>query len=512
MNLKFLNIIALFFLLFTSCNKGEKVENVEKGAEIYNMHCARCHIAPDINDLPKEYWVKYILPEMAARMGIKDGDFKPYEGMQYDEMEIIHNSGIYPYMPILNEQDWATLKAYILNIAPDSLRPVQHQGSLKKQMRFKAKSFAIDDTPGSYFTFLKYVEKGNKIWTGDISGKVLEHELGSGKTSTLHQVDNAVVDYIEKDTVSYITDIGILDPSELSTGKIVASFKDGYVNIPDTLHRPVNNLVIDLNGDGIEEMVVSEFGHLTGQLSLLSMNENGQYVKSTLLYQPGTIRSVAKDMDKDGKLDIVAITSQGDESITILYQQDDLKFRSDKTIRFSPIYGSSWFELLDYDGDGDDDIITVNGDNADKTRIPKPYHGLRIHLNDGNNQFTESFFYPLNGATRFVSDDFDQDGDIDFAIISTFPDYEKYPDYSLVYLENLNAASYEFQTYSFDEANLSRWFLLDTGDVDMDGDTDIILSAFTYVFVPVPPALTAAWGENNADIMVLENNLYNQDQ
>ena len=262
-------------------------------------------------------------------------------------------------------------------------------------------------------------------------------QVQSGKTSTIHTAQNAVVDYIEKDTVSYITDIGILDPSELSTGKIIAAYKDGYVTIPDTLHRPVNNLVVDLNNDGFEEMVVSEFGYLTGELSLLYINEQGTYSKKTLLSQPGTIRSIAKDMDGDGKLDIVAITSQGDESITILYQKDNLTFRSDKVIRFSPIYGSSWFELLDYDGDGDDDIITVNGDNADKTYVHKPYHGLRIHLNDGNNQFTESYFYPLNGATRFVANDFDQDGDIDFTIISTFPDYENNPDYSMVYLENL---------------------------------------------------------------------------
>ena len=107
--------------------------------------------------------------------------------------------------------------------------------------------------------------------------------------------------------------------------------------------------------------------------------------------------------------------------------------------------------------------------------------------------------------------DFDQDGDTDFAIISTFPDYENNPDYSMVYLENLNAAAYEFQNHSFEEANLSRWFLLDVGDVDLDGDTDIILSAFTYVFTPVPPAISAGWEKNNADIMVLENTLFDKD-
>ena len=505
-------IIALFFLSLSSCDKPIQDSKAERGAELYTMHCGRCHIAPDIEDLSKEYWVKSILPEMAARMGISDGDFKRYEGMQFEEMEIIHNSGVYPSMPILKNEDWNTLKEYILAIAPDSLRINVYQDSLKPQNRFITRTFALDETPGSYFTLLKYDTVGNKFWTGDISGKLLEYEFSSETSSIIHTAQNAIVDYTEKDTVSYITDIGILDPSELSTGRIIAAYKDGYVKIPDTLHRPVNNLVIDLNQDGIDEMVVSEFGHLTGQLSLLTMDENGAYKKKVLLFQPGTIRSVARDMDKDGKLDIVAITSQGDESITILYQKDDLTFRSDKAIRFSPIYGSSWFEILDYDGDGDDDIITVNGDNADKTYIQKPYHGLRIHLNDGNNKFTETFFYPINGATRFVADDFDQDGDIDFTVISTFPDYENNPEYSLIYLENKNAASNEFQSYSFKDANLSRWFLLDKGDIDLDGDIDIILSAFTYVFVPVPPAITAAWGQNNADIMILENNLFSKDQ
>lgn len=88
----------------------KQTEKVDRGAELYEMHCARCHIAPDIDDLPKEYWTNYILPEMAARMGIKSEGFKPYEGMVFEEMEIVHNSGIYPYMPILNEKDWGILK------------------------------------------------------------------------------------------------------------------------------------------------------------------------------------------------------------------------------------------------------------------------------------------------------------------------------------------------------------------------------------------------------------------
>jgi len=91
------------------------------------------------------------------------------------------------------------------------------------------------------------------------------------------------------------------------------------------------------------------------------------------------------------------MTAQGYEGISILYQFGNLDFKAEQVIRFSPISGSSWFEVLDYEGDGDQDIITVHGDNGDKTPILKPYHGLRIHLNDGSNHFSEAFFYPFYG-------------------------------------------------------------------------------------------------------------------
>ena len=47
---------------------------------------------------------------------------------------------------------------------------------------------------------------------------------------------------------------------------------------------------------------------------------------------------------------------------------------------------------------------------------------MRIYLNDGKNSFTEKYFYPINGASKVVSEDFDKDGDLDFAVISIFPE------------------------------------------------------------------------------------------
>lgn len=509
MNFKFWTIPVFFFVLLLGCGKSSKNT---KGEALFNTQCASCHVAPNIDHLPKELWTNAVLPEMAARMGIKDGGFEPYKGLGFDEMELIHGAGIYPYAPTLNEADWKILKEYIVNNAPDSLPKIDYKVQPKPQNRFESHEISLDTVPGTYITFLKFEASDHKLLTGDMSGNLIAYDFNSAISSSINKVRSAIVDYVQKDTVSYITDIGILNPSEKSSGKIIAHTKKGNTEIPHVFHRPVNNLVIDLNNDGVDEMVVSEFGYLTGRLTLLALDENKEYKKSILLGQPGATRTMAKDMDKDGKLDLIVLTSQGDESITILYQKENLNFLAEKAIRFSPLYGTSWFEIIDYDGDGDDDIITVNGDNADKTYIPKPYHGLRLHLNDGHNVFTEAFFYPLYGATRFVVNDFDQDGDFDFALISTFPDYENTPELSLVYLENIEASSFEFQTFTFEEANMTRWFLMDTGDFDMDGDTDLFLSGLTYSFTPVPPAFSDAWNQTKTDVLVLENNLIRKNQ
>lgn len=499
---------VLFFFLCVSCSS----PNQKKAANLFKSNCASCHLLPDINDLPKEIWASKILPDMAARMGIKDGSYSPLKGLSYQEMEAIMATNIYANKPYMNKADWLLLKNYIIDLAPDSLTVINYKNTSSELKQFKAEPISLDSTEGTLITYLHYDKKDEKLWSGDLQGNLLAYDFFKNKTRHVQKFESGLVDYTKKEDRAYATAIGNLNPSEIPSGKIIIVEGDSLTPISQVLHRPVNNLVFDLNNDGNDEMVVSEFGNLTGELSILIKDAKKGYKKRTLLQQPGTIRVLAKDMNKDGKQDLIALTSQGDETITILYQQENLQFRADKVLRFRPIYGTSWFVLIDYDGDGDQDIITVNGDNADKSYVQKPYHGMRIHLNDGKNHFTEKYFYPLNGSTRVVANDFDQDGDIDFGIISTFPDYKKYPEFSFVYLQNTNEKDFIFESFTFSDSNLGRWFLMDTGDVDNDGDEDIILSSFTYVFTPVPDKLSKLWKEKNVDIMLLENKLKSPDK
>ncbi|AOW19820.1 FG-GAP repeat domain-containing protein [Urechidicola croceus] len=497
-------VSLLIILILSSCSKAVKEE--ERGKVLYETYCTSCHIPVSISDLPKKAWEDGVIPEVGARLGVLYDGYNPYDGLSFPEIELIYKAGIFPLKPVIEREDWQILKKYILDKAPDSIMSQGNNYTSNELTSFTANTISLDENPGSLITFLDLDEKRNRILTGDISGNLYSYKLNEGN-SLIGSFGSGVTAYTENDSISYTTAVGVLTPSELSSGKIIMTRDNEQFDVSGVLHRPVNNLVHDLDKDGIDELVISEFGHHTGKLTLLHNFKNGVFEKKVLLNQPGAIRVLAKDMDNDGKDDLIALMAQGDESITILYQKDNFRFDAEKVIRFSPIYGLSWFELIDFNNDGFQDIVTVNGDNADKTYVHKPYHGLRIHINDGKNNFEEKYFFSINGSTRLVAEDFDMDGDFDFGIISTFPDYKNHPKRSFVYLENKNYKTYEFEPKTIEDSKLGRWLLMDSGDVDQDGDKDIILSSFTYSFTPVPDENKELWNNKNADILILENKL-----
>ena len=496
-------LIAIAFLsLLSSCGPDKQTRQ----AQLYETHCANCHIAPEIDNLPREIWENAILPDMGARMGIRENGYNPMAGLSYEEMEAVIKTGIYPLTPTIDMEDWQLLKQYILERAPDSLPRIELPSKSEEIRLFKPRLISFEGEHRRSYAYLQYKPDRQEVILADMRGELMSYSPSAG-LEVLGKFPSLVVAYEPGEEKSFVTTIGNIHPSALSAGQSFEITGSDTLELGHLLHRPVHTLAEDLNGDGTTELVISEFGDLTGELSLFVKGTSGQYSRRTLLNQPGTIRVVAEDMNNDGLKDLVALTSQGDESITILYQKENLAFQAEKVLRFNPVYGSSWFELVDYDGDGYLDIVTVNGDNADKSYVQKPYHGMRIHLNDGTNTFQEVFFYPMYGATRVVAADFDQDGDMDFGLLSTFPDYKNTPDRTFLFLENTDTKSFVFNTFTVEQSDKAKWFLMDKGDLDGDGDIDLILSSFALPFIPAPTELQQRWKEFGVDLMILENQL-----
>lgn len=88
--------------------------------------------------------------------------------------------------------------------------------------------------------------------------------------------------------------------------------------------------------------------------------------------------------------------------------------------------------------------------------------------------FEQAYFFRINGAYKTIPLDFDNDGDLDMAAISFFPDYAERPEESFVYFEN--QGDLNFQPQSFKNASNGRWLIMDAGDIDGDGDMDLALA------------------------------------
>ena len=495
---KFFLVLFLSSLIF-SCAKEDKMA---QNKALYDQKCAACHIIPSIDVLPKRLWDEKLLPEVAAKMGILEPGYSPLEGMDYEERKAVIESGVYGSVQIVTPGEWAQLRAYILEMAPDSLAPTPREShDFHPIENFEVQKVSLDDYPGTYISYLSLKEDG--LYFADLSGGFYQYNHREKAVSEYRRFDKPVVWYEQlQDGKEVYTEIGKLDPSEQVLGKLWEVDQNGDRRaVHESLHRPVNSLTTDLNGDGQNEYVVAEFGHLTGSISIIDSDGS----KKMLWPKPGATQIEPYDLNGDGLMDLVCLVAQGDEAILGLIQDEDGNFRPEYLLRFPPIYGTSWFEMLDFDGDGDLDLLTVHGDNADRTYIQKPYHGMRISLNDGQGNFDEAFFYQLNGATRISAADFDEDKDIDIALISTFPDYDNLPEMAFIYLEN--QGGFNFKEQIIEEVNLGRWFLMDKGDIDQDGDIDLMISSFSYVFSPVPPEFQQGWQESGVDMLVLENKL-----
>jgi hypothetical protein len=109
----------------------------------------------------------------------------------------------------------------------------------------------------------------------------------------------------------------------------------------------------------------------------------------------------------------------------------------------------------------------------------------------------------MYGAYRALARDFDLDGDLDIAAISFFPDYFGPVKESFTYLENLG--DLKFAASTFVQSITGRWITMDAGDLDGDGDADIVLGASNRSFGDVPRALADNWEQRGPSILLLEN-------
>ncbi len=411
---------------------------------------------------------------------------------------------LYPPEPLVEAEQWTAIKDYFIQNAPESLPEVIPRVELGlSHFIVQEPSFTV--TPPNT-TMVKFMEDGSIYSSDAISKKLLQFDSNLNLMKA-GNIPEGAVDLRLDDEALWILSMGSFSPNDQEAGMLLCLPKEEgrqALIVADNLRRPAHADYGDINKDGLEDVIISEFGKWSGRLTLLLNKGRSDFESITIKNQTGATKAYFHDFNADGHLDIVALFAQGREQISIFYGSEELAFKEEIILTFSPSSGSTNLDLIDYDEDGDMDILYTAGDNADYIPILKSYHGIYLFENRGQNHFTEKFFQPLNGANGARLVDFDLDGDLDLAAISFFPDYRKDAVESFVYFEN--AGDFEFSGSTFENNTRGRWIVMDVKDKDGDGDQDIILGSLTFETIP-DKGYVSNWKSKGLPFVVLQNTI-----
>jgi hypothetical protein len=487
--------------------------DASEGRRYALQYCQSCHLFVEPQMLSRAIWTNVIIPRMGGRLGMHHAGYDYASELDYgnsdNERAIIAEAQIFANSPLVPTEHWDKLTAYLIENAPSSLPPSDSPIAITRDLAlFEVAPWSLSRQPP--MTTLVHIDEPRKrLMVGDAFRQSLTIFDAAGRVTQELPTGSPPIHVRVTDAALWITTIGIQIPSDIPRGKlIVAELNDGqYRFYPgherlDRLRRPTFTSFHDLDHDGLEDVIVSEFGNRLGQFTHYQAVENItgiEYKAGALLAEPGSMASQVYDFNGDGWSDIALVVGQNREGIHIFYNLGNGNFRRSWALQLPPNYGSSHFELYDFNHDGYIDVLATTGDNGDYSPILKNYHGIRIYLNDGKNRFVERYFFHMNGAFKAQAADFDLDGDLDIVGISMFADYDNRPEEGFVYLEN--KGNFTFVASTVDAVNKGRWLTMDTGDLDGDGDQDVVLGSFTTL----PTRHQKRWQSADQPFLYLQN-------
>ena len=499
--------ILIIVMISLSCNgpSAQKRDaayyaaGTKEGYELAKYHCGNCHAFVPANVLDRDTWKNSVLPDMASQLGIEVMFGTEYVNSQTSGAD-------------LTFKDWKKIVDYYIKSAPEKIQQaVPPVAIIPDSSYFSVKTPASKSEPFAKTVLTVIDTATNSIFTSDAQTNYLY------RWNTKLQLIDSVQTYSPAVSAVFYNDakgkkqgafttIGGLLATDAAIGKILqfdlANKLGPQENIiAKNLPRPVCLARADINNDSLADWVVCGFGHTKGGLYWFEQLPGGEYKKRNILERAGATQVVVEDFNNDGWNDIIALFAHEDECIRLFINKHNGAFTETKLLSFPPVNGSTSFQLVDFNNDGLKDILYTCGDNADVSKIFKPFHGVYIYLNKGNSKYEQAYFYPINGCTKAVAADFDMDGKTDIATIAFYADFMNRPREKFLFLRQ--DGPLHFQPYAPPVENNGRWLCMDVKDYDKDGDPDILLGNFARDFF-IEKDYQAHW-DVHAPITLLEN-------
>jgi len=485
---------------------GFDTAEVQRGQMLATNQCASCHLFPEPGIADKLTWALDILPGHTKWLGLEQVDWRTV-----DEAEQVRAAGVFPDRARVTQAEWRAICAAYLASAPARRLTNTHAPPAVGQLPFR--SAGLEYLRATAITTVKVDTETGGIYLGNSLEKRLDLIVpGRGLVGSM-SLESSPSSVLVTPEGLYVTTIGDIAPSDAPLGKVlfIGRAQGGQSSpvrlLVEGLRRPMETVVADLNKDGRPDLVIPERGHLLGRLAWHENIGDGTYRPHVLLERSAPMQTRIHDINGDGLPEILVLTAGAREGISIFLNRGKGGFLMLPALEHHPAWGGTGFELADFNRDGHTDILATNGGEpgpGGRAPAPKDYHGVRVYLNNGRNNFTQTAFLPLHGAARAVAGDFDQDGDLDIAAIATFPDYDRpQPLENFVYYRN--DGGWMFAPITMPEALRGRWAAMDATDGDGDGDLDIVLGADNSQAGPVPQRLAKLWTEQGAPFIILDN-------
>ena len=288
------------------------------GAALAAAWCGGCHIAPAPSALDRATWTRNVLPEMGARLGIFE-----FRGRRWRPDPTLP-ADVYPAKPLLPLADWAKIFDHYRNGASAERRPpAPPPERTTTRFAIRLPPARTDGEPAAA-TAVLVDEAGGRILVGDGAGRRVRVYDRALRPVAEAPVDTPPVHIapLDGEGAWLVTLIGSLSPGAgPPRGGVVrldpprpGEAEWRVTRLVRRLPRPVRTVAADLDRDGRRDLVVAGFGHARGGVSFHLARPEGGFEDgfdggNLLLGEPGAVSLALR------RGDLYALMAQGDERI-----------------------------------------------------------------------------------------------------------------------------------------------------------------------------------------------------